>query len=503
MSEPFDSPLSSEITVGRLLVMLAERDAVIGQQAQAIVDLTAQVTALQARLGQNPRNSSRPPSSEGYGKPAPRSQRRASGRRPGGQDGAPGTTLRQVAEPDRGVEHAPAVCRGCGAGLAAAPVVSSEARQVFDLPPIALQVVEHRLQHRRCGCGTVTMAGPVDGVPAGVGAPAQYGPGVRAVATYLAGAQHLPLARTADTLADLLGAPVSVGTVAAMLQQAAAGLGPFTEAVRGQLAASPVVHFDETGLRVDGALAWVHSASTGTLTQVTVHPRRGIVAMQAAGVLPDLDGVAVHDGWKPYRHYDRDPVTGRGVRHGLCNAHHLRELTAVTEAATQDGTPAAAGSADSQDWASAMSRLLVEIHHTVRSGSDHGASALSAALLATYQTRYDAIITAGHSQNPATAGRRNSKAANLLARLDTQRVDVLRFATDWSVPFDNNLAERDIRMVKIRQKISGCLRTTTGAEAFCALRSYLSTARKQGHNALDVLRQLTEGQPWIPDPRTC
>lgn len=490
------SPSPPEITVERLLVLLAERDVVIGQ-------LTAQVAVLQARLGQNPRNSSRPPSSEGYGKPAPRSQRRSSGRRPGGQDGAPGATLRQVSDPHRVVEHAPQVCGACGAGLAGAPVVSVESRQVFDLPPVALQVLEHRLQHRRCGCGIVTMAGRADGVPAGVGAPVQYGPGVRAVATYLAGAQHLPLARTADTLADLLGAPVSVGTVAAMLQQAAAGLGPFTEAVRGQLAASPVVHFDETGLRVDGTLAWVHSASTDTLTQVTVHPRRGIVAMQAAGVLPALDGVAVHDGWKPYRHYDRDPVTGKGVLHGLCNAHHLRELTAVTEAATQDGTPAAAGGADSQDWAGAMSRLLVEIHHTVRDGRDLGASAVSDALLATYQRRYQAIITAGHDQNPPTAGRRQSKAANLLARLDTQHADVLRFATDWTVPFDNNLAERDIRMVKIRQKISGCLRTTSGAEAFCALRSYLSTARKQGHNALDVLRQLTDGQAWIPQPRTC
>jgi len=380
---PPPSALPSVPTVERLLVLLAERDTVIEQ-------LTAQVAALQARLDQNPRNSSRPPSSEGYGKPAPRSQRRSSGRRPGGQDGASGTTLRQVAEPDRVLEHAPAVCGGCGAGLAAAPVVSVEARQVFDLPPTALQVVEHRLQHRRCGCRTVTMAGRANGVPAGVGAPVQYGPGVRAVATYLAGAQHLPLARTADTLADLLGAPVSVGTVAAMLEQAAAGLGPFSEAVRGQLADAPVVHFDETGLRVDGTLAWVHSASTDTLTQVTVHPRRGIVAMQAAGVLPALDGVAVHDGWKPYRHYDRDPATGRGVLHGLCNAHHLRELTAVTEAATTDHNRPGQG----QEWAGEMARLLVEIHHTIQAGKDNGAAALSPSLLATYQARYTTIVTA-------------------------------------------------------------------------------------------------------------
>ncbi len=179
-------------------------------------------------------------------------------------------------------------------------------------------------------------------------------------------------------------------------------------------------------------------------------------------------------------------------------------LQAATTA-DESGPPTATGRADSQEWAGELARLLVEIHHTIQAGKDNQAVALSPSLLATYQARYDAIITAGHSQNPPTAGRRQSKAANLLARLDTQRADVLRFATDWTVPFDNNLAERDIRMVKIRQKISGCLRTTSGAEAFCALRSYLSTARKQGHNALDVLHQLTDDQPWIPQPqaRSC
>ncbi len=486
MSEP--SPLPSELTVERLLVLLVERDAVIEQ-------LTGQVAALQARLGQNPRKSSRPPSSEGYAKPAPRSQRRASGRRRGAQDGAPGATLRQVSEPYRVLEHAPAVWRGCGAGLTEAPVVSVEARQVFDLPPVALQVVEHRLQHRRCGCATVTRAGRADGVPGGVGAPVQYGPGVRAVAAYLVAAQHLPLARTADTLADLLGAPVSVATVAAMVEQAAAGLGSFTETVRGQLAAAEVVHFDETGLRVDGRLAWVHSASTASLSLFTAHARRGVQAMDDAGVLPSFTGVAVHDGWKPYRHYTSDPVTGVGPVHRLCNAHHLRELTAVTETATASGAD--------QDWAARLAALLVEIHHTVEEGRSAGGQGLAPALLGAYQARYDRLIRAGHTANPPTPGRRNTVAANLLTRLDTQREDVLRFATDWRVPFDNNLAERDIRMVKIRQKISGCLRTHTGAQAFCTLRSYLSTARKQGRNALGVLRQLTDGQPWLPPPRTC
>jgi len=485
------SPVPAEPSVARLLVLLGERDTLIVAQSQALAELTALVAELRARLGQNPRNSSRPPSSEGYAKPAPRSQRRASGRRPGKQDGEPGTTLRRRAHPDVVVEHRPGRCSGCGSALAGAPVVSLERRQVLELPAVTMTVTEHRIEHRRCGCGTVTMAE----VPAGVNAPVQYGPGVHAVALYLVAGQHLPLARAAATLADLLAAPVSVGTVASMIVAGAEGLGTFTEAVRAQLAAAPVVHVDETGLRVDGGLAWVHSASTKQLSLFTAHARRGVQAMDDAGVLPDFTGVAVHDGWKPYRHYSSDPATGPGPTHGLCNAHHLRELCAVTETALVTGID--------QDWAAGLAGLLVEIHDTVEAGRAAGGRGLAPRLLATYQARYQRLIRAGRTANPATPGRRNTVAANLLNRLDTQRADVLRFATDWRVPFDNNLAERDTRMVKLRQKISGCLRTHAGAQAFCTLRSYLSTAAKNGHNSLDVLRQLTDGHPWLPEPTTC
>ncbi len=477
------SPVPAEPSVAQLLVLLAERDTLIVAQSQALSELTAQLAELRARVRKNPRNSSRPPSSEGYDKPAPRSQRRASGRRPGKQDGAAGTTLRRREDPDVVVEHRPGQCSGCGAGLSAAPVVSTERRQVFESPAVALTVTEHRIEHRRCGCGTVTMAE----VPAGVNAPVQYGPGVNAFALYLVAGQHLPLARAAATLADLLAAPVSVGTVASMIVTAAEGLGTFTETVRSRLAAAPVVHFDETGLRVEGRLAWVHSASTATLSLFTAHARRGVPAMDDAGVLPTFTGVAVHDGWKPYRHYSGDPATGAGPVHGLCNAHHLRELCAVTETAQASGAE--------QDWAERLAGLLVEIHDTVEEGRAAGGRGLAPALLGAYQARYERLIRAGHTANPATPGRRNTVAANLLNRLDTQREDVLRFATDWRVPFDNNLAERDIRMVKLRQKISGCLRTHAGAQAFCTLRSYLATAAKNGHNSLDVLRQLADGHP--------
>src|SRR5512144_2235815 len=299
----------------------------------------------------------------------------------------------------------------------------------------------------------------------------------------LVAGQHLPYERAAATLADLLGAPVSPGSVAAWVAEGADRLGEFTAAVREQLAGRAVVNFDETGLRVDGKLSWVHSASADTLTLYTCHDRRGVEAMTAAGVLPAFRGVAVHDGWKPYRRYD--------VTHALCNAHHLRELAAVAE---QGG----------QDWAAEMARLLVEIHRVVERAKQAGADGLAAGLLDSYRARYQRIVQAGWAANPGGhRGRRGSPAANLLDRLDGYRNDVLRFAADFRVPFENNLAERDIRMVKLRQKISGCLRTTAGATAFCALRSYLSTAAKQGHAALAVLRQLHQGQPWLPAAGMC
>lgn len=261
------------------------------------------------------------------------------------------------------------------------------------------------------------------------------------------------------------------------------------------LASAPVVHADETGLRVDGALAWIHSASTDSLTLYTCHARRGIEAMDSAGVIGALapSSVLVHDGWKPYATY--------GVAHALCNAHHLREVTAVVE-----------NQSDQVPWADAMIRLLVEVHRSAVRATDEGTDGFVPSLLAAYRARYAAIIETAWAANPDARRpgtprppgprRRAGPAVALLRRLDAQRDEVLRFAADFRIPFDNNLAERDIRMVKIRQKISGCLRTTAGAQHFAALRSYLSTAAKQQVGALDALHQLAGGQPWIPAARS-
>jgi transposase len=480
--------LSAAATVARLRAEIVARDAVIAALEARISQLDARVVELEAWLGANSSNSSKPPSADGLAKgPARpnRAARRAAAarRKPGGQPGAPGAYLAQVEHADAVVVHAPERCQGCGGELADAGVVGVEARQVHDLPRLGLLVTEHRAERRRCGCGTVTPAA----FPDGVRAPACYGPGVRAAACYLHGQQHLPVERTAQALADLVGAEVASGTVAAILGECADGLDSFVEAVRVQLAAAPVAHFDETGARVAGRLHWLHSACTDRLSLFTVHPKRGRQAMDAAGVLPGFQGVAVHDGWSSYGRYEQ-------ATHARCNAHHLRELAGVAALPGQ------------RAWATGMAALLIEAKWAVGRAVAAGADQLDPRRLDHYRGRYQAIIEEGWRANPAatrTAGdrsgrRRRSKAANLLARLDDHREEVLRFATDFRVPFDNNQAERDIRMAKLQQKISGGWRTLAGAQRFCRLRSYVATARKQQVGVLAALRRVFEGDPWLP-----
>jgi transposase len=279
---------------------------------------------------------------------------------------------------------------------------------------------------------------------------------------------------------------VATGTLAGVVAEAAGGLEGFVQVVGEQLAAAPVAHFDETGARVAGRLQWVHSASTSLLSLLTVHPKRGKVAMDAAGVLPGFGGVAVHDGWSPYWRYQH-------LTHALCGAHLLRELEGL------DGEPG-------QGWAAGMAELLVDVKLAGDRARAAGLGQVDDGVRARLRVRYQRLLADGLAANPPPArGRRRgrarrSPAANLLARLDAHRDEVLRSLDDTRVPFDNNQAERDLRMVKLQQKISGCWRTLPGAEAFLTVRSYVLTARKQGLNPLDVLRRLFHGRPWLPLP---
>lgn len=460
--------------------MAKERRPTYDELTTAVVDLTAlvaelraEIAELKAQLGQNSKNSSKPPSSDGYASPT-RQQQRAAARKVGKQKGEPGTNLAQVDSPDEVVVHAPTHCGSCDGDLSSAPVVDVEARQVFDIPPMKVTVTEHQAESRCCGCGATTAAM----FPAGVDAPALYGPRLRALAVYFIVFQHVPYDRTRQIFSDVLGVDLSAGTIFQSVQDAAADLDDFLEVLREAIRNQEVVHFDETGARVAGKLHWVHSASTFWLTYYFVHAKRGKVAMDEGEILTAFGGIAIHDGWKPYRRYD-------DIEHGLCNAHHLRELNA-------------AGVVWDQEWANKMIGLLVEIKNSVEAAIESGKAELDAKTLHGFHCRYGKLIAEGKKVNPQRARRKQSKTFNLLKRLDEQREDVLRFATDFRVPFDNNQAERDIRMVKLQQKISGCWRTFKGAAAYLRVRSYISTARKQGKNPLDVLVRLFEGDVWMP-----
>jgi transposase len=471
-----------------VLGALAQRDAVIGELRGELAAAAAEIAELRRQLGQNSRNSSKPPSSDGLAKPAPRSLRRRGARKPGGQDGHPGSTLAPVAVPDEVIAHEPGCCRGCGHDLSGAPEVGREHRQVFDIPPVSVRVTEHQMIKRRCGCGTVSSAAP----PEGVTAPVQYGSRIAAIVVYLYVGQFLSKKRTAAALAELFGTPISPGTVAVMTSRAAAALSGFTEWVRANLTAAEVVNFDETGLRVEGKLRWVHSASTGKYSLITVHDRRGVKGMDAGGVLPAFTGIAVHDAWAPYDTY-------KAVTHALCGAHVLRELQAVTDLSTRDTTRDAAG--DQWCWATQAGDALRELNKLVSGALAAGdtLAGIHPVALADTIHRYRSAALLGVKATRARESKIMSKHHALARRLIDRQDDYLRFTIDPRVPFDNNAAEREIRMIKLRQKVSGCLRTLPGAEQFCAIRSYLATAAKHGVHFFDALTTLAEGRPWPPE----
>jgi transposase len=452
---------------------LAGYEAVIAELRAQNAALVVRVAELERQLGLNSGNSGKPPSSDGLKKPARVSSlRERSGKRTGGQKGHPGRTLSRTETPDATVDHFPEVCGGCGAALSEAMAAGHTVRQVFDLPePRPLVVTEHRAHQCQCpACGVRTRAA----FPEGVVAPVQYGARIAAFVVYLLHWQFLPERRLARLMADLFGVSLTTATIASMSQGCAARLQGFAAAVRDQVAAAPVKHLDETGFRIGGQTQWLHIASTVLLTFYRMSPKRGSLPQGVAGIV-------VHDHWKPY-------YTLKGVLHALCNAHHLRELKALVEI-------------EREDWARKMQTLLRRTCHATNLAREQDVQ-LPPGFIALAQRRYDAILLQGfafHEAQPALV-RASGKAKirrgrtprrvghNLLLRLSTRKHDVLRFLSDPAVPFTNNLAERDARMMKLRQKISGGFRCEQGATDFGIIRSVLSTARKQGW---DLLRTLT------------
>ncbi|MFV2017818.1 IS66 family transposase [Micromonospora sp. LOL_023] len=435
------------------------------------------IAELEARLKQPSSNSSKPPSSDGLAKPAPKSLRGRSGRRPGRPAGGEGTTLSQVADPDLIVRHVPDICGGCGDGLTDPAEVTVTRRQVFDIPQPRVVVTEHQIVTVACPCGHHTTAA----TPVGATAPAVYGPRIAAIGVYLLHGQFLSIGRTADAIRDLFGLPVAAATVTAWVTRTALGvIDTVLPVIRDRIKNAPVAHFDETGIRVDGRLAWLHSASTPTDVLLTVHRRRGTAGMDDAGVLPAFTGVAVHDAWAPYDTYT-DAV------HALCNAHVLRELVYVVDTATGQV-------ADLAGQAAAALRQLNRLTVTARADGCEP----DPADLAEQTHLLRSAVVLGAEATATRTDKLHRKYHALFVRLRDRRADYLRFVTDPAVPFDNNPAERTIRMPKLRIKVSGSMRTMTGAEHFAAIRSYTATASRHGINMLDALTRAAAGRPWIP-----
>ncbi|MGI8449858.1 MAG: IS66 family transposase [Streptosporangiaceae bacterium] len=464
----------------RLRQVIEAKDTEVAVLRAQVEALAAEMEALRARLAASSRNSSKPPSSDGLARPAPKSLRGKSGRKPGRPKGQPGATLGMTATPDEVVTHEPGWCAGCGSDLAGAQLAGADRRQVIDIPQVRALVTEHRLIARRCGCGTVTTGQ----APAGAAAPVQYGPRLSAIGAYLWHGQFLSRNRTCQAMSEMFGVPVSPGTVTSMVTRITGALGPVLEMIRAAVTAAPVAHFDETGFRVAGKLAWAHSASAGDYALITVHEKRGTRAMDTAGVLPEFRGIAVHDAWAPYDTYQN--LAG----HALCNAHVLRELQAVTDAAQLGRWCGAAQAAGTLREMKHIADQALAVDGTL-AGIDQDR-------LAATRHQYRSAILIGERETAARAGPLMRKHHALARRLRQRQDDYLRFTHDPRVPFDNNAAEREIRMGKLRIKVSGCMRSMTGAEAFCAIRSYLATAAKHGTGMLDALTQAATGTAWLP-----
>ena len=444
--------------------------------------LSDRVVELEAQLAKNSSNSSKPPSMDGFKKPKPKSLRKKSGKKPGGQFGHQGKTLKMVERPDEVVVHPLDLCScGCGESLENEPVLNYERRQVFELPKPKLTAIEHQVEVKRCPHSGKMVAADF---PGDVNAPTQYGPGLTAFLVYLHNQQLLPLKRISQICFDLFGHEVSEATIVSATKRMDESLQGFEQSIEDALEKAAVLHADETGLRAKGNLNWLHVLSNEYLTWYGVHAKRGYIALEHFDILPHFTNRLIHDCWSSYFQFN--------CSHGLCNAHILRELKFCREELKQK-------------WAKRMECLLLDTHRLVEYEKQAGVSGLSPLRQKRIEREYNAILSQGYLEQPSSSfappkrGRRKkSKAENLLNRLDKYQDLVLAFSTDFRVPFTNNQAEQDVRMMKVQQKISGGFRTFEGAQGFALIRSYISTVRKNGVDILPAITDALCGRAFLP-----
>lgn len=463
-----------ELNKEQLIDIILELREVIQRQE-------VRIQALEDQVAKNSRNSGKPPSSDGLKKKT-RSLREKGKRKSGGQKGHKGKTLEMVLEPDHQLVHVLEVCPNCASDLADVNVRGIEKRQVFDVPEVRIEVTEHQAEVKKCPCCQKSVKAIF---PRGVERGVQYGHRLQAQASYLTMYQLLPLKRSCELLGDFYGQVPSEGIILKSIKQVHEQLEPSLRRIYHRLLEADVMHNDETGMRVESKLNWLHVASTESLTYYAVHDKRGQIAMRETGILSQFKGTSIHDAFVSYFQFDN-------CQHALCNAHHLRELRFIAEQYQQI-------------WASDMAQLLRDAKNEVASCSD-GQQSLSSQRICHYHQSYDTLLQQGFDANPLPTtpppkkrGRnKQSPAKNLLDRLQKYKHATLAFISNFRIPFDNNLAERDIRMMKVKQKISGTFRTRRGAYMFCDIRSYISTVRKQGHSVIHALLQALLGRPFIP-----
>lgn len=464
-----------------LLTLVAEQAERISQLEQLVLEQAATIRALQDQLAKNSSNSHKPPSSDGPKKAKTQSLRQKSGRKPGGQEGHKGHRLEMSKTPDHIVHHRLDHCPNCAEDLTQVSPVDIRKRQVYDVPPVAIEITEHQVECKTCPhCQQMVEAA----FPAGVTQETQYGERIKAQASYLNVYQLLPMARTSELLGDFYGHAPAPALVIEANRAVQSGTQPAINAIRTQLIEEDVTHHDESGLRIAGKNQWLHVSSTDTLTHYGVHEKRGREAMSEIDILPNRQGVVVHDHWKSYQSFDQ-------CTHAYCNAHHLRELNFIYEQYDQP-------------WAKQIGQLLLDIKAEVEA---HLATAnsLPPERLRFFEARYDQLVNQGLEMNPTPDKSPNQRGPvkqsppkNLLDRLHKHKPGVLAFMYDFRIPFDNNQAERDVRMIKLKQKISGAFRTQDGADTFCHIRSYISTVRKQGGNVIDAISAALSHQPFMP-----
>lgn len=461
------------------------KEAVLKLFQDTFAVLVERIQNLEDQLVKNSRNSGKPPSSDGLDKPAPRSLRKRGRRKSGGQKGQAGYKLEMVKKPDHIETYPVEKCGHCQKPLQQEKVERFEKRQVFDLPKVRMEVTEHQAEVKRCpGCGKETRAE----FPKAVNHAVQYGAEAKAQMAYLNHEQHIPLKRTGDVFEEFYGHRPAEGTIYAAGAEVAHLVTPATAAIKEHLTLrQAVIGNDETGMRIDGKLHWLHATCTTFLTYYAYHQKRGKAAMDAIHILPRFHGRVVHDDLPSYFQYD--------FLHALCNAHHWRVLLFL-----QERYP--------QKWIAPLLVLLLKIKKKVEAAQRNNQTGLSERQKTTYFAQYDKLIQQGLRANPppnatnrkpGQRGRlKQSPARNLLLRLKEHKAAVLAFMVDFKVPFDNNQSERDLRMMKVKQKISGCFRSEAGAGIFCQIRGYLSTARKNGQMALAALRLAFMGTPYLP-----